>query len=35
MASVGPQSAISPALTRLRRVAFVTEDLERAKYLPV
>ena len=35
MASVGPQSAIPPALTRLRQVAFVTADLERAKYLLV
>lgn len=33
MASVGLQSAIPPALTRLRQVAFVTENLERAKYL--
>ncbi|OCL14231.1 hypothetical protein AOQ84DRAFT_309289, partial [Glonium stellatum] len=33
MASVGPQTAFSPAPTRLRQVAFVTEDLERAQYL--
>jgi hypothetical protein len=33
--SVGPKAALGPAATRLRQVALVTKDMERAKQLLV
>jgi hypothetical protein len=33
--SIGPKAALGPAATRLRQIALVTKDLERAKQLLV